>query len=336
MMNLLTVEACLQRRRATLAWIGAALLPAVAAAVPGGGTLHLAHQFPVGSIPDRAAQKFADLVASKSAGKLRIQLHPAASLGDERNQLSLLQQGKLDFALTGDLVIGSLNERYLVVSMPFLYRDAAHALAIYDGPLGAAIRRELLGLGLRALSWHHVGTRVLTANKPIGSLADLQGLVLRLPQDQAWQGTWRTMGARPVHVPFNELATALALGKVEAQENPPNFIRTSKLYEHQKYLILTNHLPQRQFIFASEPLWVRLPAAQRQVLAAAATEASRWTVAVAEAEQVNDLHWLAGEGHMKILPFNRSGVAETVARVPKVLAGEEGLAVFRQIVGERP
>ena len=60
-------------------------------------------------------------------------------------------------------------------------------------------------------------------------------------------------------------------GKIEAQENPPNFIRASKLHEHQKYLMTTHHMPQRQFVLASQARWQQLPQATRDLLAQAAT-----------------------------------------------------------------
>ena len=295
-------------------------------------TLQMAHQFARDSIPDRAANKFADLVVQKSQGSLRITVHPASSFGDERDQLSLMQKGRLDLAITGDLLVSSISAKYLVVSMPFIYRDAAHALAVYDGPLGEGMRKEFLGLGLRALSWYHVGTRMLTANTPIRNMADLQGLNLRLPPDAGWIETWRVLGASPRQVPFTDLPAALKLGRVDAQENPPNFIRANKLYADQKYLVLSNHIPQRQFIFTAEKTWTSLTAGQRRLITEAATEAARWTSALAAKEQELDLKWLVEQGGMIVLPFDRTGIAESISGVPRTLAGAEGEQVFRQIV----
>ena len=294
-------------------------------------TLNLGHQFARDSIPDRAAHKFADLLRASSQGRLVVAVHPAATFGDEREHVALLRKGALDFTVAGDLIISSLSDQYRVVNLPFLYRDVRHALAVYDGALGAGIRGELKARGLLALSWHHVGNRLLTANKPIRNLNDLKGLNLRLPQDAAWITTWRALGAQPRQVQFSDLGTALKLGKVDAQENPPNFIRASQLYENQKYIMLTRHMPQRQFIFASEKSMQALAPELRAKAHKAAQEASRWATSIAETENLQDLAWLVQEGGMTPIEFDLQGVAERLAPVPASLAGEAGTAVYNTI-----
>ena len=306
----------------------ASLTPVFASAAE---TYNLGHQFPADSIPDRVARKFAELTHEYSQGDVAIKVHANAAFGDERGHVALLRRQALDFAITGDLVIGSLSDRYLVMNMPFLYRDLAHAMAVYDGKLGDAIRLELKTHGLRALSWHHVGTRMLTANRPIRNTTELAGLALRLPQDTTWIAAWRALGATPRQVAFTELASALQLGTVEAQENPPNFIRSSKLYLHQKYIMTTNHMPQRQFIFASEGRWSGLTAQQRNSLQKAAAEASRWAVSMANAEHAKDLAWLLDEGGMKLVTFDAAGVQNALRGVPALVGGTEGAELYQQL-----
>ncbi|MCF8168409.1 MAG: TRAP transporter substrate-binding protein DctP, partial [Rhodoferax sp.] len=189
--------------------------------------------------------------------------------------------------------------------------------------------------GLVALSWHHVGVRMLTANKPIHSHKELAGLNLRLPQDAAWTAVWRALGAVPRQVPFTDLPNALKLGQIDAQENPPNFIRASKLYAHQKYLMTTNHMPQRQFIFASAQALGRLTSAQLRIVQDAATEASSHAAGIADAEHARDLAWLTGEGGMVLIDFDPTGIADTLKPVPEALAGAEGVRVYGQILALR-
>lgn len=312
-----------------------ALTPLAASCVEALTTLNLGHQFARDSIPDRAAHKFAELLGASSQGRLVVAVHPAATFGDEREHLALLRKGTLDFTVTGDLIISSLSDPYQVVNMPFLYRDVPHALAVYDGALGDGIRGELKARGLFALSWHHVGTRLLTANTPIRNLNDLKGLNLRLPQDAAWIATWRALGAQPRHVQFSDLGTALKLRQVEAQENPPNFIRASRLYEHQKYIMLTQHMPQRQFIFASEKSLEALTPDWRSQVQKAAQQASRWATSIADIDNQRDLAWLVKEGGMTPIEFDRQGVAERLAPVANSLAGVAGTAVYTTIKATR-
>lgn len=284
-------------------------------------------------MPDRVATRLALNLEQLSKGRAKVRVHGEAAFGDEREHLSLLRKGTLDLAVTGDLVVTSLAPAYLVVNMPFLYRDAAHALAAYSSGLGLAMRKDLRTMGVHALSWHHVGMRTLTANKPITDLNSLQGLKLRLPPDAAWMAVWRALGATPIAVPFNGLHTALKLGRVEAQDNPPNFTRSGRLYEHQTHLMTTQHMPQRQFVFAASKLWRQWSNHTQHWVTEAAREASEWAVDTAAAEEQKDLNWLQTEGHMKRVVFDRQGVDRLLAPVAKVLGGEAGVRVFERIRG---
>lgn len=291
----------------------------------------LGHMFVKESVPDRAAKKFAEILSTRSKGNLKVQVYPEGLLGDERENLAQLLKGTLNFSVTGDVVVSNIGDKYRVVNMPFMYRSVQHALQTYESDLGMAIRSNIRTEGVDVLSWHYVGTRMLTANKPIRNMADIKGLQLRLPQDSAWIATWQALGANPRQVQFTELATALKVGRVDAQENPPGFIRTNRLFENQKYLMTTNHMPQRQMILAAGEFWRKLAANERTMISAAAREASEWATNQAELEQKIDQAWLTKEGGMTLVEFDFQGVAEAVAGVPAALAGKEGEAIFKQI-----
>lgn len=294
-------------------------------------TYKLGHMFAKESLPDRAAKKFAEVLAARSQGQLKVQVYPEGLLGDERENLAQLLKGALHFAVTGDVVVSNIGDKYRVVNMPFMYRDVKHALQTYESDLGLAIRKNIRAEGVDVLSWYYVGTRMLTANKPIHGLADIKGLQLRLPQDSAWIATWQALGANPRQVQFTELATALKVGRVDAQENPPGFIRANRLFENQKYLMTTNHMPQRQMILVAGGFWGKLSASESTLISAAARDAAQWATAQAELEQRTDLDWLTREGGMTLVEFDFRGVTDAVAGVPAALAGKEGEAIFKQI-----
>lgn len=298
-----------------------------AAATP----LRLGHQFPRDSLPDRIARRLADALARLSGGALTMEVWADATFGDERQHIALLRRGSLDLALTGDLVVGSLEAHWLVVNMPFLYRDGEHAMAVYDGPIGQDLRAALGAHGLQVLSWHHVGLRLLTARRPVRNLDELQGLRLRLPPDPAWSAVWRSLGAQPVTVPFPELGAALRLGTAEAQENPPDFIRTARLHEHQTHLMATRHMPQRQFLLSGAARWQALAPRARDWLREAATEASRWGREAATQAQRGDEAWLGAPGRLQAVAFDARGIDARLPDIARRLGGAEGLARFDRI-----
>jgi tripartite ATP-independent transporter DctP family solute receptor len=297
-----------------------------------GNSYVLAHMFDEGSLPDLAAQRFAQLVRQYGGGDVGIDIHGAGLLGDERNNLLQLKQGDIAFAVTGDLVVSYLVPEFSAVNMPFIYRSPEHALKVYDGPIGDTIRHRLEeDHQIQALSWHYIGTRLLTANEPLGNVQALVGLKLRLPPDAVWKATWTALGADPRAVPFTELFPALKRKRVDAQENPPNFIRAKGIQQVQRYLILTNHMPQRQFILANGEALAAMAPEHREVVLRAARETSAWVTEQAKWQQQSDIDWLRKEGGMRVLKFNAEGIREKLDGVPAGLPGN-GKQLFEQIL----
>ncbi len=75
-------------------------------------------------------------------------------------------------------------------------------------------------------------------------------------------------------LPFSELFSALETKTVDGQENPYNTILSSKFYEVQKYLTVTNHVYSPWIVLVSKKWWDQLSKAEQKVLLDAA-KASR-------------------------------------------------------------
>lgn len=295
-------------------------------------TLRLAHQFAPDSLPGRSAQRFAELVQSKSNGAVRVTVLAGGALGDERANLQQLGSGTIDLALTGDLVISSLARPFMIVSMPFLYAGPDHSLAVFNGEIGGEINQHLLREHkIRSLAWQYVGTRVLTSRTPVRNVAELRGLRLRLAPAEMWVKTWEKTGVSIASIAFTELYLALQTGTVAAQENPPNFIRAQKFHEVQRYLMPTNHVPQMQVFFASETRFSGFDERTRAVLQEAAREATAWTTQQAKDSQESDIAWLTKEGGMQLVPFDGAGLRDLIKGVPEEVLGADGKRLYERI-----
>jgi TRAP-type C4-dicarboxylate transport system substrate-binding protein len=86
------------------------------------------------------------------------------------------------------------------------------------------------------------------------------------------------MGAVATPVEVSELATALATGLVVGQENPLPNIYNLKLYEVQKYVMLTNHMQSVLAVFINEGVYQKIPAADRKILEDTLAEVGRKTL----------------------------------------------------------
>ncbi|WP_212525775.1 TRAP transporter substrate-binding protein [Actibacterium sp. MT2.3-13A] len=296
----------------------------------------LAHQFAPDSLPGKSAQHFADLVAEKTNGESKVTVLPGGALGDERANLQQIGSGSVDFALTGDLVISFMAQPYMLVSMPFIYESPQHSIAVFNGEIGQEINQYLEeNHNLQALGWQYVGTRMLTASKPVRNLDELKGLRTRLPGAQMWVATWEKTDVEIASIAFTELYLALQTGTVEAEENPPNFVRAQKFYEVQDYIMTTNHVPQMQAFFANPGSMAALDEATRNAILEAARETTEWTSQEAEKAHQADLDWLTSEGGMELVEIDMTGIQDLIKDVPTQVLGEDGPALYQRIVDTR-
>jgi TRAP-type C4-dicarboxylate transport system substrate-binding protein len=95
---------------------------------------------------------------------------------------------------------------------------------------------------------------------------DMAGKKYRGVPIKLWSSMLTGMGAVATPVEVSELATALATGLVVGQENPLPNIYNLKLYEVQKYVMLTNHMQSVLSVFVNEKAWQAIPAADRKIM----------------------------------------------------------------------
>ena len=188
-------------------------------------------------------QRFAEILQSKSGGKLSIRLFPGGQLGGDLQTVSALQGGTLDMTVLNTGVLAGIDKNTAVLDFPYLFNNEKEADAVVDGPVGKKLHDRLAAKGLIGLGYFENGFRQLTnSRRPVTKLEDFQGLKLRVLQLPLFIEVFKELGTNPVPLPFPELYTALEQKVVDGQENPPNTIYFAKLHEVQKYVSLTKHV----------------------------------------------------------------------------------------------
>jgi TRAP-type C4-dicarboxylate transport system substrate-binding protein len=102
-------------------------------------TLRLAHGLPTSHPVHEALVFLADKVKEKSGGTLRVDVYPSEQLGSEREVLELLQLGTIDLTKVSAAVMESHAPEYAVLSLPYIFRDHGHELAVLNGAIGRDI-----------------------------------------------------------------------------------------------------------------------------------------------------------------------------------------------------
>jgi tripartite ATP-independent transporter DctP family solute receptor len=176
-----------------------------------------------------------------------------------------------------EMMVGStatlvgITKEMAIWDTPFLFNNAKEADVVLDGPVGQKVMDKLQEKGLVGLVYWENGFRNLTNSKrPVNKLEDMDGIKLRVMQNNVFLDSFKTLGANAVPLPFSELFTALETKTVDGQENPYNTILSSKFYEVQKYLTVTNHVYSPWIVLVSKKYWDGLSKAEQKVLLDAA------------------------------------------------------------------
>jgi tripartite ATP-independent transporter DctP family solute receptor len=163
------------------------------------------------------------------------------------------------------------------MAVPFLFPGYDAVNKVYQGKLGEKLNEALVKSGnLRILGLSRRGARLLTANKAITTPADVKGLKLRVPEIPQWVTVWKELGALPTPVAWPEVFTALQTGVVNGQENPILQIYEGKLYEVQKFVMMTEHISSYFHWVANEKFLQGLSPANRALVERVVKDAADW------------------------------------------------------------
>lgn len=186
--------------------------------------------------------EFARLMDEKTDGKVKVEVFHSSQLGDERDMIEGLQLGTLEMALVSTAPLSSFTKDFLVFDLPFIFEDTENARKVVDSEIGQDLFDQLESQEVLGLAYWENGFRSVTNSKqPIETPDDLKGLKIRTMENPVHMESFNVMGASATPMAFGELFTALQQNTIGGQENPLPIIETSKFYEVQQYLSLTEH-----------------------------------------------------------------------------------------------
>ncbi|WP_310463674.1 TRAP transporter substrate-binding protein [Sphaerotilus sp.] len=262
--------------------VAAAALAIAGVAAAQDRTFKFALQNPKGHPLEIGANKFAELVAAKSGGKIKVNIFPGGTLGGDAANVSALQGGTIEFVMLNSGILASQVKDFEVFDFPFMFANGKEADAVVDGPFGQKLHAKLADKGIIGLAFTELGFRNITNSKrPINTVEDLAGLKLRVIPNAINVDWVKAVGANPTPMAFPEVYAGLEQKAIDGQENPFSVILANKLFEVQKYLAVTNHQYNPQSIIFSKKVWDTLSPAEQKALQDAATETSKFQRQVA-------------------------------------------------------
>ncbi|WP_159912622.1 TRAP transporter substrate-binding protein [Pantoea sp. 18069] len=285
----------------------------------------------------RAVRLFAKEVEKATGGKMRVRAIGNASLGSDTQMQQALIGGAQEMMVGSTATLVGIAPQMALWDTPFLINNTREADALLDGPVGDKVRATLEPKGIVGLVYWENGFRNLTNNKhPVTKLEDMNGIKLRVMQNNVFLDSFKALGANAVPLPFSELFTALETKAVDGQENPFNTVVSSKFYEVQKYLTITNHVYSPWMVSVSKKWWDGLSKDEQKVLLDAAKTARDFERKDTRDEATKALADLKAKG----MQVNELSAAEAgrmrdkLTQVNATVASNVGLDLWKQTQDE--
>jgi tripartite ATP-independent transporter DctP family solute receptor len=277
-------------------------------------------------------KKFAELVAAKSGGKIKVQLFLNGSLGSDQATLSALKGGTVEMAVMNSGILASEVKALEVFDFPFMFNNEKEADAVVDGPIGKKMHASLADKGIIGLAYQELGFRNITTGKrALNKVDDIAGLKLRVIPNAINVDWVKALGANPTPMPFPEVYAALEQGAIDGQENPISVIAANKFWEVQKFVGLTNHQYNPQSVIFSKKVWDTLSAADKKIIEDSAAEAAIVQREAARASVAANLDLLKKNG-MTVTQFSPAEVAKLRDKMKPVI--EKHSALVGPVVAE--
>ena len=262
--------------------------------------LRLSHSMTPGVTSLHAfSQLFKEHAERATAGAVTIRIFPSGTLGQEREVVQQVQEGLVDFMVSGTAIWSSVAPRLGIFDFPFMWRGWPHIHSVVDGRVGHEAGEYLAStVRMRPLAWgdsfgfRHVVTRL----REVTEMGQLAGLKIRTIQSAIYVKTIELMGASPTPMAFGEVYTSLQTGVIDGYEHDANTTVQQRFFEVAGYMARTAHIAGVVGLWASTTIFDTLPAEIRDALQRAALEAAAQQRAMGHREETDAMAQLGQRG----------------------------------------
>ena len=275
---------------------------------------------------------FAKEVEKRTNGRYKIQTFYNGSLGGERESIEAVQLGtqELTFATSG--AIPNFVPDTKIIDVPFLFRDSAHARAVFDGAFGQELAKKFEPKGFKALAWGDNGFRHMTNNKrPINTPDDLKGVKMRTMENPVHIAAYKSLGILTTPMAWPEVFAALQQGTVDGQENPLPVILSQKLDQVQKYMTLTGHVYSPMVFLMNKGQFDKLAPADQQAFVEAAKAGAKANRARVDEDDAKGVAELRSKGMQIVEKVDKAKFVSALAPANAQFEKEFGKANLDRI-----
>ena len=299
-------------------------------------TLNGAVQFNDDHAFTKSLVKFEELVKKYYGKPVNFVLHKNSALGLEKQYFEYMAQGKaVDYGIVSPAHMSTFSRAAPFIDAPFLFRDLPHWNKVLDADLLKPVADEIAQKAdVMLIGYAGGGVRNIFINKPMGSLAEIKGLKVRVQGAPIWSKTFQAAGMSPTVIAYSEVYNAIQNNVIQAGENEAAGVEAMKFYEVAPNLAMTEHAITIRPICFSGKTFKSLPKDLQDAVLKAGKEAGAYGRQIESSEDEQKLVALEKAGKLKRIPFkDRAEMKKMVDPVMAAYAKEIGAdAIYAKIV----
>ncbi len=217
-----------------------------------------------------AMDLFAEMVDATTDGEVKVDVFHGGVLGSQPDALEQVRIGAIELGNFNLGPIGPMVKEANLVSLPFIFKSVPHMFRVLEGEAGEVVAKGMADAGILPLAWFDAGARSFYTQKAINTPADVEGLKIRVMNNNLYTSMISAMGGNPSPMAFSEVQQALKTGVVDGAENNFPSFKNVGHYEVTTHYSLSEHLIIPECICVNTKKFEALsPTLQKQVRAAA-------------------------------------------------------------------
>ena len=216
------------------------------------------------------------LLKERTNGQISLHIYPSAQLGAERELVESIQMGTVDIALVTS-PLANFKTSWFVFDIPSIFYTKEHAYEFMDGKYGQAMLDSLADIQIKGVSFWETGFFNIFDNVvPIKSPRDLDGLTMRVMENDAYITYFSELGSNPVPMAYSEVLTDIQNGTISGSLIPIAAIYTNKFYTVAPYITRSQNWYCPVTFIMSMSAWNSLSPEEQAIFQECADKARDW------------------------------------------------------------
>jgi C4-dicarboxylate-binding protein DctP len=213
-----------------------------------------------------AASLLEERVNTEMNGRVCMEVFPNSTLYDDDKVLEAMLNGDVQLAAPSLSKFEKFTKKFRIFDLPFLFKDVEAVDRFQNSESGEKLKNAMQRRGLQGLGFWHNGMKQMSANVPLISPKDADGLKFRVQASDVLVAQFEQLGANPQKMSFKEVYGGLQTKVIDGQENTWSNIYGKKFFEVQDGTTETNHGILDYLLVTSDEFWKGLPDDVREQL----------------------------------------------------------------------